>query len=145
MADAPIANYQGLEVTKGVGRFGPFIKWNGMFINVNKKYDFDHLSSGDIQELIEDKLKKESEKVVHDWADARDPNRESSSWGTVTHWLKGKTKIELSKDVDAVAMTLEQAQALIEKQKPAKAKTKTTTKSKTTTKTKAASKPKTKK
>lgn len=44
--------------------------------------------------------------------------------GDVTHCLKGKTKIELSKDVDAVAMTLEQAQALIEKQKPAKAKQK---------------------
>lgn len=142
-ADAPIANYQGLEVTKGVGRFGPFIKWNGMFINVNKKYDFDHLSSGDIQELIEDKLKKESEKVVHDWADAG-IRIEKARWGRHT-LLKGKTKIELSKDVDAVAMTLEQAQALIEKQKPAKAKTKTTTKSKTTTKTKAASKPKTKK
>ena len=37
-ADAPIAEYEGLPVQKGVGRFGPFIKWNSLFINVNKKY-----------------------------------------------------------------------------------------------------------
>ncbi|MEC7264849.1 MAG: type I DNA topoisomerase, partial [Bacteroidota bacterium] len=54
-ADAPIATYEGKEVTKGKGRFGPFIKWDGMFINVNKKYDFDHLSQADVIELIEDK------------------------------------------------------------------------------------------
>ena len=40
-ADAPIDEYEGKPVQKGVGRFGPFIKWNNMFINVNKKYDFD--------------------------------------------------------------------------------------------------------
>ncbi|MEY3600643.1 MAG: type topoisomerase, partial [Bacteroidota bacterium] len=66
-ADAPIAQYDSLPVTKGVGRFGPFIKWNGLFINVPKKYDFDALSAGDISELIEDKKKKESEKVVQNW------------------------------------------------------------------------------
>ena len=34
---------RGLPVQKGKGRFGPFIKWNNMFINVNKKYDWDNL------------------------------------------------------------------------------------------------------
>ncbi|MBP6584980.1 MAG: type I DNA topoisomerase, partial [Flavobacterium sp.] len=28
-ADAPIGTYEGLPIQKGVGRFGPFIKWNG--------------------------------------------------------------------------------------------------------------------
>ena len=42
-ADAPIYEYDGLPVQKGKGRFGPFIKWNSMFINVNKKYDWDNL------------------------------------------------------------------------------------------------------
>src|SRR5690606_29671151 len=31
-ADAPIAWYKDKEVTKGKGRFGPFIKYDGMFI-----------------------------------------------------------------------------------------------------------------
>src|SRR5690606_22657133 len=68
-ADAPIAEYQGLPVQKGVGRFGPFIKWNGIFINVNKKYNFDNLSKQDIQELSEDKIQKEKDKIIHDFQD----------------------------------------------------------------------------
>jgi DNA topoisomerase-1 len=34
IADAPITVYKGEGVQKGVGRFGPFIKWDGLFINV---------------------------------------------------------------------------------------------------------------
>ena len=66
-ADAPVAMFEDLPVQKGVGRFGPFLKWNGIFINVNKKYNFDNLSQADINELIEDKQQKEIEKVLHYW------------------------------------------------------------------------------
>jgi DNA topoisomerase-1 len=52
---------------KSVGRFGPFIKWNSLFINVSKKYDFDNLSQADIETLIEDKLQKNIDKVLHNW------------------------------------------------------------------------------
>src|SRR5690606_26574941 len=51
-ADAPIATYKGQPVQKGTGRFGPFIKWDGMFINVSKKYNFDKLSEADVAALI---------------------------------------------------------------------------------------------
>ena len=43
--DAPIGKYEGHDISKGKGRFGPFIKWNGLFINVNKTYDFDNFRS----------------------------------------------------------------------------------------------------
>ena len=33
-------------VTKGKGRFGPYIKWNDMFINVPRRYNFDNLTPG---------------------------------------------------------------------------------------------------
>ena len=39
-ADAPIAMYESKPVTKGKGRFGPFIKWDGMFINVPQALQF---------------------------------------------------------------------------------------------------------
>ena len=66
-ADAPIHVYEGKDVQIGKGRFGPYIKWNNMFINVNKKYDWDNLTINEIEELIEDKKQKEIEKVVHNW------------------------------------------------------------------------------
>jgi len=117
-ADAPIAIYKNEGVQKGVGRFGPFLKWNGMFINVSKKYNFDNLSSADIAELIEDKLQKEEDKVVHHWKE-EGIKVEKARWGRSVI-TKGKIKIELSKEVDAAAMTLEQVQQLIEQKSPAK-------------------------
>ena len=145
-ADAPIAIYQGLPVQKGVGRFGPFIKWNNMFINVNKKYNFDNLSNNDIEELIEDKLQKEKDKVIHDFKD-EGIRVEKARWGRSVI-LQGKTKIELSKDVDAAALTLDEIKKLIEAKAPAKKTTKKIAVKKTaTTKTtkKAATKKTTKK
>ena len=117
-ADAPIANYEGKEVTKGTGRFGPFIKWDGMFINVNKKYDFDNLSQSDIEQLIEDKKKKEAEKLVQEWPEEK-IRIEKARWGR-HNIIKGRIKVELAKDVDATKISLEEAQALLEKKSPKK-------------------------
>ncbi len=117
-ADAPIASYKNMGVQKGVGRFGPFIKWNGLFINVSKKYNFDSLSQKDVEELIEDKLQKEIDKVIHDWKE-EGILVEKARWGRSVI-TKGKIKVELSKDVDATKLTLAQVQELIEKKAPAK-------------------------
>jgi len=119
-ADAPIYEYKGMPVQKGVGRFGPFLKWNSLFINVNKKYDFDNLSAGDIEELIDDKIQKEIDKVIHNWED-EGIRVEKARWGRF-NILKGKTKIELPKTVDAEKLSLEEVKAIIEKKKPAKKK-----------------------
>ncbi|EMQ96434.1 DNA topoisomerase I [Xanthomarina gelatinilytica] len=134
-ADAPIYTYQGLPVQKGKGRFGPFIKWNNMFINVNKKYDWDNLSDSDIVELIEDKIQKEKDKLIHHWEE-EGIRVEKARWGR-HNVIQGKTKIELPKTVDVSDMTLEEAKALIAEKAPKKKTTK-----KKATKKKAASKKK---
>jgi len=118
IADAPIAVYKGEGVQKGVGRFGPFIKWNSIFINVSKKYNFDNLSQQEIEELIEDKLKKNIDKVLHNWED-EGILVEKARWGRSVI-TKGKIKIELSKDVDATKLTLAQVQEMIAAKTPAK-------------------------
>ena len=124
-ADAPIHQYEGHDVTKGKGRFGPFIKWNGIFINVNKKYDFDNLSKEDIETLIEDKKKKEREKLIVHWEE-EGIRIEKARWGR-HNIIQGKTKVELDKTVDPLKVTLDKAKALLEAKKPKK---KTTAKSK---------------
>ena len=120
--DAPIATYEGQGVTKGKGRFGPFVKWNGWFINVSKQYDFDDLSVKDIEELIEAKKKKEAERVVQVWED-EGIRIEKARWGR-HNLIKGKTKVELNKTIDAANMTLDEAKAMLSKKKPAKKKKK---------------------
>ena len=133
-ADAPIHHYEGHEVTKGVGRFGPFIKWNGIFINVNKKYDYDNLSIADLEELIEVKKQKEIDKLIVNWEE-EGIRIEKARWGR-HNVIQGKIKVELAKTVDVSKITLEDAQGLIEAKKPKKkvAKKKTAAKKKTTTK-----------
>ena len=127
-ADAPIYTYDDLPVTKGKGRFGPFIKWSGMFINVNKKYDFDNLSDEDLVTLIEDKIQKEKDKIVHNWEE-EGIRVEKARWGR-SNIIQGKLKIELSKDIDPTKITLEEAIKRLEAKKPKKKKAATKRKTK---------------
>jgi DNA topoisomerase-1 len=108
-----------------------------MFINVNKKYDFDNLSNEDIEELIEDKKQKEIDKLINEWPEEK-IRIEKARWGRF-NLIKGKTKVELPKGTEADKITLEEAKDLLEKKSPKK---KTTAKKKTTTKKKATAKKK---
>ena len=110
-ANAPIAEYENLPVSKGKGRFGPFIKWNDLFINVNKKYDFDNLSNEDIIELIEAKKKKEIEKVVQNW-EQEGISVEKGRWGKF-FVISGKKKKQLAPTKDPAKITLEEAKSLL--------------------------------
>ena len=105
--EEPIATYQGKPVYKGKGRFGPFIKWNDMFINVNKKYDFDNLTEKDIVELIETKIQKEKDKLIKVWED-EGISLQKGRWGRLV-LVKGKKKVMLPKGTDPESITLEEA------------------------------------
>ena len=91
-ADAPVGYFNALPIQKGVGRFGPFIKWDSMFINVSKKYDFDNLSLSDMEQLIKDKIQKEKEKLIHHWEE-EGIRVEKARWGRF-NVIKGKTKMK---------------------------------------------------
>ena len=85
---------------------------------MSRKYNFDNLSQSDIEELIEDKLQKNIDKVIHDWKE-EGIIVEKARWGRSVI-LKGKLKIELSKDIDAANLTLAEVQEMIAKKTPAK-------------------------
>ena len=109
-ADAPIHVYENMDVQKGKGRFGPYIKWNNMFINVGKKYDWDNLSIDDIEELIKDKKQKEKDKVIHNWKE-EGIKVEKGRWGKF-YLIKSKKKILLDKNLDAASIDLDQAKEI---------------------------------
>ena len=113
--DAPIAKYEGHDVSKGKGRFGPFIKWNGLFINVNKSYDFDNLTEKDCEELIELKKKKEAEKLIKSW-DEEGIRLEKARWGRF-NLIKGKVKVELPKETNTDKLNLENVKSYFSKKK----------------------------
>ena len=133
IADAPIATYKGEPVTKGTGRFGPFIKYQSMFVNVPKKYDFENLSQSDINELIDAKLEKEANRYIQQWEKEK-ISIENGRWGPFIKFGKAMFKIpknkkdekytaealkEVSLDEVKKWITAQDKTAFAEKKKPA--------------------------
>ncbi|SEH85966.1 type I DNA topoisomerase [Epilithonimonas hominis] len=132
-ADAPIATYKGEPVTKGTGRFGPFIKYKSIFVNVPKRYDFNNLSQSDINELIDAKLDKEANRYIQQWEKEKIAI-ENGRWGPFIKFGKANFKIpkkaddtkyeaeelkEISLDEVKKWITEQDPKAFAEKKKPA--------------------------
>ena len=123
LAEAPIAHYKELPVTKGKGRFGPFIKWDGIFINIPRAYDFDNLSDSDINELIEKKLEKEANRYIQNWP-AEKISIENGRWGPFIKFNKKMLKLGRKADGtkyeadDLATVDIEAVKAMIELQVP---------------------------
>lgn len=133
LADAPIATFKGEPITKGTGRFGPFIKYQSIFINVPKRYDFDNLSQSDINELVEAKLEKEANRYIQQWEKEK-ISLENGRWGPFIKFGKAMFKIpkkaddtkyeadelkEVSLDEVKKWITAQDPKAFAEKKKPA--------------------------
>ena len=110
-AQKPIITYKSHDVTKGRGRFGPYLKWNNTFINVNNKYDFDSLTEQDCIELIEDKIKKDKEKILVNW-ESDQITIEKGRWGKI-YVIKGKKRVPLSKNVDPLKISISDAKDIL--------------------------------
>jgi len=121
-ADAPIATYENLPVTKGKGRFGPFIKWNELYINVPRAYNFEALSATDCTTLIEQKKAKEANRFIQQWP-AEKITIENGRWGPFLRF--GKKMLRLGREgkskftpEEAAELTLEEVKAMILTQMP---------------------------
>jgi DNA topoisomerase I len=122
-ADAPVGFFNELPITKGKGRFGPYIKWNEMFINVPRRYDFDNLSQADMNELIEAKSAKEANRFIQQWP-AEKIAIENGRWGPFIRFQKKQLRLDKKKDdtkytvEEAATLELEDVKKMIEAQVP---------------------------
>jgi DNA topoisomerase I len=123
VADAPIAFYNEIPVTKGKGRFGPFIKWNDMYINIPRAYNFDALSQTDINELIEKKMDKEANRYINQWP-AEKISIENGRWGPFIRFQKKMLKMGKKSDGgkysadELIGIELDSIKKMIEEQIP---------------------------
>lgn len=121
--DAPIAHYKELPVTKGKGRFGPFIKYGDLFINVPRAYNFDELSQKDIEELIDKKLEKEANRYIQNWPSEK-ISIENGRWGPFIKFGKKMLKLgrkeegEKFNPEELSVLSLEDVKKMIETQVP---------------------------
>jgi DNA topoisomerase I len=122
-ADAPVAMYENKPVTKGKGRFGPYIKWNDLFINVPKRYNFDALSNADINELIDAKVKKEANRYIQQWPSEK-ISIENGRWGPFIRFNKKMLKLQKKADdskytpEELTTIPVEEIKKMIEAQVP---------------------------
>ncbi|MBK7359373.1 MAG: type I DNA topoisomerase [Saprospiraceae bacterium] len=120
--DAPIGYYKELPVTKGTGRFGPFVKWNGIFVNVPKRINFEKLNLDDVKPLIDAKEVKEANRFILKF-DEDKITVENGRWGPYIKY--GKKLINFPKKDgqritadQAAKMTLEDIKSIIQEQIP---------------------------
>ncbi len=95
--DMPVGEYEGKPITRGKGRFGPFVKWDGMFINIPRRYDPDNLSLDETYELIKAKIEKEANRYIQQWPKEKIA-LENGRWGPFIRFKKKSIKIPRAKD-----------------------------------------------
>jgi DNA topoisomerase-1 len=123
IADAPVGTYEQKPITKGKGRFGPYIKWDGMFVNVPRRYDFDNLTQAEMDELLDAKVKKEANRYIQRWPDEK-ISVENARWGPVLKFNKKILKLSLKADGtkytadEAALIPLEDIKTMITAQVP---------------------------
>jgi DNA topoisomerase-1 len=121
--DAPIGYYDEKPITKGKGRFGPFIKWNDLFINIPRAYNFEALTQKDCNELIEKKIEKEANRYIQQWPEEKIAI-ENGRWGPFIRVGKKMLKIIAKPEggkyapEELSAMKLEELKKMILQQDP---------------------------
>lgn len=133
-ADAPIGTYKGLPITKGKGRFGPFLKWNNLYVNIPRRIDPELITLDQCYELIEAKVEKEANRYIHQW-ESEKIAVENGRWGPFIRFGKKSVKIpkidgEKVTAEKAKEFTLEQVKAFIEEEIPGAFEKKTRAKKK---------------
>lgn len=117
--DAPIAFYDNKPITKGKGRFGPFIKWNDMFINIPRAYNFDTINEKECEELILKKIDKEANRFILEFPEEK-ISVENGRWGPFLRFNKKMLKLTGKKytSEEAASLSLEDLKKMIEAQVP---------------------------
>lgn len=119
--DAPIGSYKDLPITKGKGRFGPFIKWGDLYVNIPKAVNFDTISEEKCVELIEAKVEKEADRYIQQWPE-HNLAIENGRWGPFIRMGKSFFKLPPSPmggkmtEGEAVTLTLKEVIDLVESQ-----------------------------
>ncbi|GJQ64206.1 MAG: DNA topoisomerase 1 [Melioribacteraceae bacterium] len=149
-----LGEYEGKKVVVAIGRFGPYIRHDSKFTSLKKEYDPYTVQLDEAIVMIEEKRKKDAEKLIKVFEENPDYQLQNGRWGP---FLKvGKQNYKIPRDVDAKELTYEDCVKIVEEfekgggksksKAPAKKTTaKKATAKKTTTKKAAAKKTTTKK
>ncbi len=122
-ADQPIAHFENVPITKGKGRFGPFIRWADLYVNVPKSIDFERITETQAIDLLKNKIEKEANRYIHHWPELQ-LSVENGRWGPFIRFKKNQINFPRRDDSSKVTTdqvrtyTLEDIKAIVEKEIP---------------------------
>lgn len=115
-----VGEYEGEEMVAGIGRFGPFIRHNGVFISIPKTLSPLSITPEEAIELIEGKRKKEQERHIKTFKEDPDLEILNGRFGPYIAYKGNNYRIP--KSTEPASLTLEDCRKIIDEaaDKPAK-------------------------
>ncbi len=138
-----LGEYEGKKVTVAIGRFGPYVRHNGLFFSIPKTEDPLLIDLDKAIEIIEAKRKKDKENTIRVFDEEPELKVLNGRFGPYISYKKKNYKIP--KTTDPASLTLEDCMELIAKAPAKKGAKKTSTRKKSTTKKASSKKASTKK
>lgn len=109
-----LGEYNNQKITAAIGRFGPYVKYGSLFASVPKDRDIFELTLPEAIELIEAKLKAESEKLLRTFSEDANLEILKGKWGPYISYKKSNFK--LPKDTNITEITFDEIMKIIDAQ-----------------------------
>jgi len=107
--------YNDREVVAAIGRFGPYVKYDGKFYSIKGQYDPHDIEIDEAIGAIEAKIKSDAEKLIKTFDENPEFQILNGRWGP---YIKaGKENVKIPKDRDPASLTLEECIQLAEEAK----------------------------
>jgi DNA topoisomerase-1 len=116
-----LGEFEGAEMTVGVGRFGPYIRYKGSFYSLRKGQDDPmEVTAERAIEIIRNKKEADGKKLIKEFE--KDPEMKILNGRYGPYISHNKNNYRIPKSVDPGKLTYEECQELIEKSSKSKKK-----------------------
>lgn len=119
-----VGEYEGKSIQVAIGRFGPYVRHDNKFVSLPKGSDPYTVTEEEAIELIEDKRKKDKEKVIKTFTEDADLQILNGRFGPYIAYQK--TNYKIPKKTDAASLNYNEAMEIVKSAGTASAKKKTT-------------------
>ena len=114
-----VGEWEGKEIIAAIGKFGPYIKYNGKFISLGKVYDPRSITESQAIELLAENAQKEANSIIHNF-EQEDIQVLNGRFGPyIKH---AGTNYKIPKGTDAKALDLNACKEIIANTKPTRKK-----------------------
>jgi DNA topoisomerase-1 len=104
--------FEDKEMTVAIGKFGPYIRHNNQFYSLPKEIDPLDVTEETAVAIIEEKRKKDAEKLIKSFEENPEARVENGRWGPYIKF--GKLNVKIPKGKEAKDLTYEEVVALAE-------------------------------